>query len=199
MMRRFVLTAAVVVLALAGRCEASPVTYLVTGVGTGTLGGSAFTDAQFLMVATADTDDVVSLSGGDAFAVDNQSALIIVGGMTAAFLDPSLTVVVPLAFIAGVATGTTGAPGFALAAVENADLEFHDLTTSIGPLDGPLRMADPPPSINTTLGVLSFSSLEDGVFLAAVETAAVPEPPTLALAGLGGLGLLRMARRRRRA
>lgn len=46
-------------LLLAFNVNAAPITYIYTGTGSGTIGGAPFTDADFTITASADTNDIV--------------------------------------------------------------------------------------------------------------------------------------------
>ena len=55
--------AALVIAAVATTAHATPITYLLSGTGSGTVAGTPFTDAAYVIRAFGDTDDVTVFSG----------------------------------------------------------------------------------------------------------------------------------------
>src|SRR4051812_22792256 len=83
MRRRLAIGAAAVlglVVLAAGRGGAGPITYTETVVGSGSLGGTSFTDSLITVTATADTNDILNPATG-FFQVGNASVAIQVAGV----------------------------------------------------------------------------------------------------------------------
>lgn len=173
-------------LACAGVAEATPITYLYSGSGTGSLGNVSFTNAEFLITAQADTSNITPWVNA-GFGPQNTHLLttIDIGGLGVHTINmPSHTWVVP--------DGSVGGLG------ENLYLNWVTLSESFLPgygLDtayGPVTDTTPWDvgqfnSVNTTGGLLSFTSISTITF----EAILVPEPSAMpSVAGVGLLGCL---------
>ncbi len=86
---------ALVITALAGsgsiaQIQAAPITYMLTSAGSGTLGGSSFTNATVMVTLTCDTSGVTAGTGSQAgYLVNSGTATVTVSGVgTATFTDP---------------------------------------------------------------------------------------------------------------
>lgn len=89
-MRWNVLTPALVILlavAATDRVQGSIITYTISGIGSGTIGATSFTDQPFSIIATANTDNVQP-TGGGRFAVNNNSVVVQLGATTYAGTSP---------------------------------------------------------------------------------------------------------------
>ena len=146
--------------------------YTITGVGSGSLGTTPFTDADFVITTEADTDDVFAFAHG--FVVLSPSMRVFVAGIGSGdFANPTRTV----------SNQEFSRSGFGddalhrgVTFVNNEILTSYDLRTPIGPVAGLLTFnADA--SFPTTAGDFSLTEALDGTFTAA----AVPEPPSAAL------------------
>jgi hypothetical protein len=169
-------------------------TLTITGTGSGTLNGVAFSNNSFLWVLTYSTSSPytgfganstvyttstsqISLNGGTAFNVT---------GSTGTWIDYATSGHFSLAPMAGkpgpnilTITGTPGWDGVsAFTSQANPTANFGQFT-SIATAQGALTMSSGSVSLVTLSGV-----------------APVPEPCTLALAGMSGLGGLMLFRRR---
>lgn len=186
---------------------ALPITIIYTGTGgTGSIGGTPFTDASFTITGHGDTNNVVhpipGISGGYEITHDSASINIVgVGNFqfttaTRTFLNDNVT-----------GFSRAGQQGLDLYnGAENAVYAGWDMTTSIGPVAGDMRLLqwDSTPFVFTNAGRLQFDTERiTGTFQAIVNQApvgGVPEPSTVALASLGfvSLGLLSWRFRRQR-
>lgn len=168
--------------------QASPITYVYDGFGTGILGGSPFTDAAFTITASADTDNITAwpyASGGPQNT--HLSTLIDIAGLG------SFSITTPShSWISALDTGRGGL-GENLdgnwITLEEPALIGYGLDTVLGPVleNSPLHV-NQFNNVATTGGALDFSSISSVTFTA------IPEPATLILLGLGGLVAVRPKR-----
>ncbi len=213
MISRFLLLGVAAVLA-----SASPITLTFTGVADGVLGSTSFTQADFTIVFTSDTDD---LSRPPSFPVDWSTpagtpgifAIMISGGpiLTGSFTDDQAVFVHPAP------ENDIGIWHYNTAdwlAKQDSAFSSYDLRSSIGPVSTgvngwPGVLPDPaiPGSTDshftTTEGNFVLSNVSSLTFTADVTPGAptpstVPEPSTATflLMGIGGLvaGTLRRKR-----
>ena len=196
MTKRFVLAAAVLglVIGVAGRAEADLATYMETGVGSGSLDGTAFTDVPFTLVATADTNNVTG--GPPIFSVPNDALTVAVSGITATFTIPTITV-----SNQGVPDAGFGAPlqNLAVLFVGSSVFSSYDLRSSIGPISG-TPLFNPGAAFATTDGSFVLTAVSSVTFQATVGGTPIPELDPGALASAlalasGGLAVLTGRRR----
>ena len=201
-MRVLKLVGLVVVLsgALVSNAFATPITYIDTGFGSGTIGASSFFLERFTIRATGDTSARQSFSQG--FLIDNISADITIEGLgNFTFVTPTLFFVNRVAN--GGVVGLARMNGVTLySGPSNAQFATWDMLTSIGPISGggALNQWTNPPVI-TSGGALAFNTGNAlaATFQATVGSVAtpVPEPGTLILFGSGLAGVVARFRRRR--
>jgi hypothetical protein len=201
--------------------QAAPITYVQTGIASGTIGGSSFTDVLVVVTLTGNTANVISDPFAPGFpctfcfANPGTVTVEIPGIGTAAVTEPTGIWVFGQPVDLDDNPATPDSPGVVIGTVDDppaldsftglgGTLSFalldYDLTTSIATVGGILSGVGYPTGlfVNTTLGNLSFTSNisgDSGSFTATV--AAVPEPVTMLLFG-GGIASF-AARRRLRA
>ena len=192
--------------------HAAPITYVQTGIASGMLGATPFTDAFVKVTLTGDTTNVVPELFGPfncpfCFVNEGTTTVEIPGVGTATVTDPTAVWVFgqPVDIdddpttpeLPGVVIGTLDEPPAidsftGIGGTGSMAMLGYDLTTSIGPVSSELLggVGYPPGLfVNTNLGALSFienlSTDEGGTFTATVGVAEVPEPATLFLFGSG--------------
>lgn len=193
------LAAAVGFCAFVADASATPITYVETGLGSGTLGGVAFGSLAPLSFTITASDNTLNVTSCGAGCLRNDSTLanIQINGL-GTFQFTSAT-----AFFANVDT-----VGFARGGLAGEDLfdglvtGAYDMVSSFGPIPGTASLLQwALPAVVTTGGVLVFNDgTSSATFTASVGNASVPEPSTLAFfgAGLFGLGAV-CCRRKARA
>lgn len=165
---------------------AVPITYILSGTGTGSVGATPFADAAFTIRVFADTGSIAQSS--PLFQVEAISSTVDVTGFPSAVFTVDERVLVAqdvpaLAFSRSLSRG-----GNDLLDIENAAFANYDLRSTFGPVFDPAPFAvsqfwgEP-----STLGNVAFTSARDVTFTATV----VPEPSSLALVGIGLFATLR--------
>lgn len=206
----------VAILSFALNARATTITYEISGVASGQIGTTTFTNASIELIGVGDTANDTSLFGGLIFGNPFNTFTVTIGGVgTATITDLAELWAIPtpsgLSTVPVVVIGRVDAPpaldsitgiGF----VGSSALTGYEGATGIGPITDGGDVGFPgcggpsqDPCIHTTLGLLSFSSnltfppTTEATFAATV----VPEPTTLLLLGTGVLGLIGMTWRRR--
>jgi hypothetical protein len=172
---------------------ANTITVTQTGVGSGMIGSTSFTDAAFTITEIGDTSDVTPFTEGEFFA-DTSASITISGVGTLDFTSPTSTFVNNDLDEVGF-----GRPSRDLyEGPENAAFATWNMLSSIGPISGSAELLQWKLSpVDTSGGVLVFNrGLSDTVFTATVS--AVPEPWTFPLLGIGLAGMLIFTTRRKR-
>lgn len=192
----------VIIFSLAPNAHAAPITYEISGVASGTIGVTTFTNASVELTGTGDTGNVTSfvVSGYTIFGNPFNMFTVTVGGIgTATITDPSEIWAVPIGLfsVPAVVIGRIDKPPAldsitGLGAVGSNVLAGYEDTTGIGPITDEGGIGFPAcggpsqdPCVQTTLGLLSFSAnlstnpTGQGTFVATLLS--VPEPGTLGM------------------
>ncbi len=170
-----------------------------TGTGSGRIGTTAFTNANFTITATANTNDRLTAGIGIYYEDHDEASIAIDGLGDYQFLSGTRTFV----------NQGSGQVGFSRAGASGYDLfsnlnnsAFHNwaMITSVGPVTGFANLkqwGSGYPPVETTGGQLIFNDQSTiSTFQATVSP--LPEPSTLALLGVGAFGLVICGLRRRR-
>lgn len=183
----------ILVALLSGKAAAALITFTHTGTGSGAIGSTSFSNADFIITAVGDTNNRINFGGG--FSIDhNNKALISISGVgTFSFSDKTSTFVNNDNHIVGfnhsLNSDLFNGPIDVVFATWNLD-------TSIGPITGTgelLQWNDPfHPIVQTSGGDLFFVD----AFVPVTFTATVvPIPAAIWLFGSGLLGLIGVSRR----
>ena len=186
-MKRLVLLPTVApMLAVASPAHAGSVTYTAQTNGTGTLGQTAFNNAQITITYTGNTDDINS--AGQVFQISKGKATVTVAGIgTATFTDPMAVTDVQFQNQGGITDLSNQSD---VLNVLNSAFGSYQLNTSIGPISG-TALNESDISFPTSRGGLLIGLTgENASFTAAVAAGPiVPEPTTITLFGVAFLGM----------
>jgi hypothetical protein len=170
---------------------AATIQYSITGIGSGSLNGFSFSQANFSIDLNGDSSN---LSSTPPVSIINplQSAVVTIFG----FSPTTLNIPTQIGFnsnnnaIFFARSGSSDFFDFFLSAPV-------DISSAFGPVTGTNVFALTQfQDVSTTGGLLSFNNSSDVTFSAVFADGTVPEPATLALMGLGFAGMGYMSRRR---
>ncbi len=174
-------------LSISNTVFAAPITYVYEGIGTGSLGLTDFTDREFVITASADTNNISPWIMADLQNTHLNTTIEIAGLGLFTITTPSHT------WIAETCCGGIGADLDAnwITIDENAFVNVgYTLDTILGPIiDNSPSAVSQFADVATTGGTLSFSSMSTVTFTA------VPIPAAVWLLGGGLIGLLGIRRR----
>jgi len=153
--------------------HSAPITYTLSGVGSGSLGGVSFSNSAFTITAFADTSDVTHFLA-PVFRVTNSATTISISGVgSGTLLTNSVTLDFqnpnPSEASAGIFLYYQGPR---LLSVFNSAFQTYELNTSFASHSGNSGI-QPAFIFPTTAGDFSLSAVSSASFAASV----VPEPP----------------------
>jgi hypothetical protein len=203
----------VAILSFAPNAHAIPITYEISGVASGEIGATTFTNASVDLTGIGDTANVTSLFSDTIFGNPFNTLTVTIGGIgTATITDPSEIWAIPaptgIFTVPVVVIGRVDKPpaldsitgiGF----VGSNALTGYTGAIGFGPITDAGGIGFPgcgglgqDPCIHTTLGLLSFGSnitlptTTQATFVATIA----PEPTTLLLLGSGAAALIGLSR-----
>jgi hypothetical protein len=171
--------------------EASPVTYVDSGLASGSLGSSAFTNALVTLEFVGDTANITNPQPGLYFNMPGTATVTVAGIGTATFTDPMAAFVnqnfiPPVSPFAGISDQSF--PGGAVVlATSNSAFSSYALTAPFGPFTGPSAFeAAGPVAFPTTLGDFIILTTATSTFQA---FSTIPEPSSIVSGGIAmGMG-----------
>lgn len=195
------LKSAILLTLLSSALQAAPITFIYSGLGTGTIGGTSFDGALITLTAYADTAN--RLSFGSGFSLVNDSATVEIEGIGVfGFTSPTRNFVSNTNTGAGFSRYSGGTSGPDLAIIFNVpSLGSYFLDTDFGPVTSTgqfIQWGGGFGSMETSGGTIFINTVNTPITYQAIlgRESGVPEPSStvLLLSGLGCLGWLRFRR-----
>lgn len=178
-------------LSISASALAAPIKFTHTGTGSGTIGGTSFSDAAFTITETTDTSLRLSC-GGTCYSIDDTLATIDISGLGSYTFTTGTRTFVNGSIVGFSRAGTFGLDLFNGPA--NPLLTGYDLLTPIGPVTGTGSLIQwSYGDVNTTGGTLIFT---EGFSASTFTATAVPEPSVLGLAAVGLLAVFGLRKKR---
>jgi len=160
--------------AMATAAHAVPVTYSFSGLATGTIGSTLFTDAEFNITGFGDTANIVPLAAGVP-CNDLSDVTFTISGIDSGYVTSRLSIAANtgrelLALTRGLCAdgGPLWLSGY------DAPIGAYNLATAIGPLSLASPSAQTAADPDTWSGVLSIHSITSLTFKATAGAAVVP-------------------------
>ncbi len=154
-------------LCVAGQAMAEPVTYSVSVVATGSLGGKSFSNALVIITFTGDTANVILDEYGNWTNTTGTTTVSVEGFPLATFTEPIVFSASSGGKPPSVGVVSTALPRSSIIDVFSAELAGYDLKSAIGPISGGtfynMEYCD-----STTLGCLNFQSVVDPATFSAI-------------------------------
>jgi hypothetical protein len=178
----------------ASQATAATITYTDSGIGSGSIGGTAFSNALITLTGVGDTGAVVPF--GSQFSNNVFPLTIDIAGIGTATYNGGSPAFAFTNHTPGTIGGGFGGSSAFVFGTFSANFASYDLSTAFGPESGPGVFQN---LLLTTLGDLVLTSLGETTFTATIEPDATPLPGALPLfaSGFGALGLLGWHRKRK--
>ncbi len=185
--------------AAAGAAHAVPITYTMRGVASGSLGATNFANAGFVVTVNADTDTVMQLGPGIPCNDPTQATFAITGVASGSITSPVSVADNDSWQLIAIARGRCVETGPMWTNGRHPQLGSYDLAAKLDPIALAMPSAPPGVSVDTSGGVLAFSSVSDLTFqaqpglqvaAAQVQITQATAVPTLSESGIGLLAVL---------
>ena len=173
---------AVICIVAGNPAQATPITFSFTGVGSGNLETTVFTDSLFEVLISADTDDVIFRT--DTYGIEDLSGTIDISGIgIGTFVEPLY--VFDCQSCVAVGFGNRTQYDLIDLFVIGVGLDTYDLTSYFGPITDQDPFFGQFVDVELSIGALTFTSMSYATFTA------IPEPGTVLLVAVGGLVIRR--------
>jgi hypothetical protein len=172
--------------------SASLLTVTYSGLGTGSIGSTTFSNALFTITETLDTSNRQALGSNIGWYIDDSSAIVNIEGVgTFSMTTPTRSFVYNPGSSAGYSRASVN--GSDLIEISDPAFQTWDMTTSLSPIfaNGSVLNWSALP-VNTSGGALAFEDARETINFRAVVT---PEPDSWLLSGVGFLASLALIKR----
>ena len=183
------------VVVFAANLAAGPITFIQTGTGSGSIGGTSFGSTRFTITSVGDTSNRTAISGG--YVIDPTSAAIAIVGVGTFTFSDSMHEFLSSGTV-GFSRGSSSGDTDLFDGPTSSLLNTWDMASSIGPINGSGTLFQwASPAVNTSGGVLVFSDHTSDATFQAILGTSTPEPGSWMLV-LAGLAAVKMAARQRK-